>query len=92
MYKLNKFEISNGQVSALYKRQLKRMLQLVEEYELVKAKQHPEFKKANEFYDKHKLCRQNFLKYYARYMMSGRSPALLLPIKPTFTRESFHLS
>ena len=43
---------------------------LIAEYELVKAKQHPKYKKVGEFYLAHNTCRQNFLKYYGRYRNS----------------------
>jgi len=51
---------------------------LIEEYELVKKKKHPQFKFATEFYKFHKICRQNFMKFYHRFKHS-RDDNLLLP-------------
>lgn len=53
---------------------------LITEYEQVKAKQHPVFKFANDFYLAHHLDRRVFLKYYNRYKQSGK-PEDLLPRK-----------
>jgi hypothetical protein len=54
---------------------------LIKEYELVKAKLHPRFKYAKEFYQHHGTCAQTFLKYYARYKESGDDLSSLLPGK-----------
>ncbi len=43
---------------------------LVSEYELVKEKKHPNFKKVKHFYLAHNTCPQTFLKYYGRYKAS----------------------
>ena len=43
---------------------------LISEYELVKSKKHPTFKRVKEFYEAHGTCAQTFLKYYARYKRS----------------------
>jgi transposase InsO family protein len=53
---------------------------LITEYELVKAKQHPVFRLAKEFYSAHDTDRRSFLKYYNRYKQSGK-PEDLLPRK-----------
>src|SRR3954470_7630113 len=53
---------------------------LIVEYEQVKAKQHPHFKYAREFYDAHGTCAQSFLKYYNRFKQSN-NPSDLLPGK-----------
>jgi transposase InsO family protein len=53
---------------------------LITEYECVKAKQHPRYRFAKEFYSAHHLDRRVFLKYYNRYRQSGR-PEDLLPRK-----------
>jgi hypothetical protein len=50
---------------------------LIKEYESVKAKRHPQFKKAKDFYLHHNTCAQSFLKYYNRYKQSGRQDDLL---------------
>ena len=53
----------------------------VHEYEQVKAGLHPEFKKVGEFYKAKKIQRQNFSKYYNRYLQSNRDVNALLPQK-----------
>lgn len=53
---------------------------LIQEYEQVKAKQHPVFRFVKEFYQHHGTCPQTFLKYYARYQQS-KDPNDLLPQK-----------
>ena len=40
---------------------------LVREYEQVKAKKHPRFRFAQDFYKFHGTSRQTFAKYYNRY-------------------------
>lgn len=50
---------------------------LIREYELVKAKQHPSYKLAKEFYTAHDTDRRSFLKYYNRFKQSGKESDLL---------------
>jgi IS30 family transposase len=50
---------------------------LIKEYELVKVKQHPVFRFAQEFYLAHNTDRRSFLKYYNRYKQSGKDIDLL---------------
>lgn len=50
---------------------------LIKEYELVKAKQHPEFSLVEQFYKAHDTERKNFLKYYNRFKQSGKESDLL---------------
>jgi len=54
---------------------------LIEEYEAVKAKRHPLYIKAKDFYQAHNTCAQTFLKYYGRYKASGKDLASFLPGK-----------
>jgi hypothetical protein len=54
---------------------------LIAEYELVKSKKHPSFKYVKDFYLAHGTSRQSFLKYYNRFLQSGRSVESLLPEK-----------
>lgn len=49
---------------------------LIKEYEQVKAKQHPVYKLAKDFYLAHGTDRRSFLKYYNRYKQSGKESAL----------------
>lgn len=50
---------------------------LIKEYELVKAKQHPIYKLAKDFYAAHDTDRRSFLKYFNRYKQSGKESDLL---------------
>lgn len=50
---------------------------LIREYEEVKKKVHPRYKKVKEFYKAHDTCAQSFLKYYNRYKQSGREEDLV---------------
>ena len=53
---------------------------LIREYELVKAKRHPNFRFVQDFYKFHGTSRQTFAKYYNRYRREG-SEGTLLPLK-----------
>lgn len=57
------------------------MLKHVEEYEQVKAKEHPDYKHARAFFAAKGICYQNFYKFYRRYRELGRDPLALLPIR-----------
>ncbi len=50
---------------------------LISEYELVKAKKHPKYRFAQEFYKAHDTDRRSFLKYYNRFKKSGNKQDLL---------------
>jgi transposase InsO family protein len=49
----------------------------IAEYELIKAGRHARFKFVSDFYQVHKLTRQNFIKYYNRYKSMGTEGSLL---------------
>ena len=53
---------------------------LIREYELVKARKHPHFRFAQDFYTFHGTNRQTFAKYYNRFLLH-RSESALLPRK-----------
>lgn len=50
---------------------------LIREYEQVKNKIHPIYKKAKDFYKAHDTCAKSFLKYYNRYKQAGKEIDLL---------------
>lgn len=50
---------------------------LIKEYELVKAKRHPQFRFLQDFYAFHGTSRQTFAKYYNRFRQLGSDDALL---------------
>ena len=53
---------------------------LIGEYQLVKAKKHPQFRFVQDFYNFHGTNRQTFAKYYNRFRKLGADGALL-PLK-----------
>jgi len=67
----------NTQDLTLARNYLQKYQFLITEYELVKAKQHPKFKFAHEFYKAHDTDRRSFLKYYNRFRQSGNKNDLL---------------
>ncbi len=50
---------------------------LINEYKVVKAKKHVKYKFVKDFYTAHGIDRRTFLKYYNRYMQSGKEEDLL---------------
>lgn len=50
---------------------------LITEYEQVKRKEHPVYKKVQDFYKAHDTCGKSFLKYYNRYKQNGKASDLL---------------
>lgn len=50
---------------------------LISEYELIKAKKHPDFKFVQDFYKAHDTDRRSFIKYYNRFKQSGKVVDLL---------------
>ena len=60
---------------------------LVREYELVKAKCHPQFRFVQDFYAFHDTSRQTFAKYYNRYRLSGSDNGLL-PLNPNPPKDT----
>ena len=71
----------NSKDTTLKKNYIQKYQFLIAEYELVKARKHPTFKFAKEFYIHHGTCPQTFLKYYARYKAESGDVTALLPQK-----------
>ena len=71
----------NTNDTTLKKNYIQKYQFLISDYELVKAKKHPIFKKVGDFCAYHGTCRQTFLKYYGRYKNSGQDVESLLPGK-----------
>lgn len=63
------------------KNTIRYMLGYVEEYELVKKKEHKEYKTARSLFAAKGICYQNFYKFYRRYIESGRDEQSLLPTR-----------
>lgn len=72
---------NNNTDNTLKKNYIQTYQHLISEYEVVKLKQHPNYKKVSEFYKAHGTCAQTFLKYYARYKQSNGKEDSLLPGK-----------
>jgi IS30 family transposase len=77
----NNISRSYGQGSVLERRHINSMIRNVEEYELTKSGNHSLFSTLDEFYTNKNICRQNFLKYYKRYVNANREIESLLPRK-----------
>jgi transposase InsO family protein len=71
---------SNSRDETLKKNYIQKYQFLVQEYERVKAREHPTFRYVKDFYAFHGTCAQVFLKYYGRYRQSG-DPDAFLPQK-----------
>ena len=65
---------------------------LIKEYELVKAKQHPQFRFLQDFYAFHGTNRQTFAKYYNRFRQAGSADALLPRKRGSEVEEPAHLA
>ena len=74
-------ERSIGQGRTMERRHIDQMLRNIDEYDLVKSKKHSTYRMAEEFYAAKGLCKQNFLKYYRRYVNAGREIGALIPHK-----------
>jgi transposase InsO family protein len=78
---MGRIDRSNGQDATMERRHINAMLRNIAEYESVKRKAHKEFRTAQEFYEAKGICKQNFLKYYRRYLIGNRDIESLLPHK-----------
>jgi hypothetical protein len=67
--------------TTMQKNTINYMLKYVEEFELVKSKQHKEYRFARDFFKAKKICFQNFYKFYSRFIASGRDVESLLPFR-----------
>ena len=68
---------NNSQDETIERNYLAYYRRLIPEYELVKAKKHPRFRFAQDFYDAYKTDRRTFRKYYNRFKQSGDERDLL---------------
>lgn len=78
---MGRIDRSGGQDATMERRHIKNMLANIEEYEAIKSNKHASIKHASEFYEKRGVCKQNFLKYYRRYLNHGRETSALIPHK-----------
>ena len=65
----------------LYNHRTRRYVEFVKEYELIKQKQHTEFRQVQDWARARKIDKRNFLKYYNRFKQSGGDVTSLLPQK-----------
>lgn len=68
---------NNSQDRTISRNYIQKYRFLIKEYELIKAKNHPTFRFVKDFYTAHDTDRRSFLKYYNRYMQSGKREDLL---------------
>lgn len=78
---MGRIDRSGGQDRVMERRHIDQMLRHIDEYDQVKQGVHKEYKLATEFYQSRGICKQNFLKYYRRYIDSGRDIKSLIPHK-----------
>lgn len=78
---MGRIDRSSGQDNVMERRHINAMLNNIKEYELIKNKQHPSFNILEDFYRNKGICRQNFLKYYRRFLISNRNIESLIPKK-----------
>jgi transposase InsO family protein len=78
---MGRIDRSGGQDKTMEKRHIQQMIRHMEEYEQVKRGEHPKYKQVKDFYEDKGLCKQNFLKYYRRYVNGGREISVLIPHK-----------
>lgn len=78
---MGRIDRSDGQDLAMERRHINAMLRNMAEYELVKNKKHSAFLNLEDFYQSKGICRQNFLKYYRRFLLSNRDVESLIPKK-----------
>lgn len=65
----------------LEKEHIKDMLRIFAEYEEVKTGNHKQYNYVQELFDAKGVCKQNFHKYYRRYLLNNRDENHLLPRK-----------
>lgn len=78
---MGRIDRSGGQDATLERRHIQQMVRYIDEYEQVKRKEHPKYRTAKAFYEAKQLIKQNFLKYYRRYIDAGRNIESLIPHK-----------
>lgn len=78
---MGRIDRAKGQDATMERRHIHAMLNNIDEYELVKSKKHPKYQTATDFYDGAKICKQNFLKYYRRFINANRELSALIPHK-----------
>lgn len=75
------------------KRYLEKFAFIVMDYEAIKKRQHPHYKKCSDLFKVHRMDRRIFNKYYHRYLEAGRDINALIPRKrgPRFRSNAIDL-
>jgi len=69
--------LTESKDKTIERERIKKYKFLVKEYELIKQKKHSKFKFVSDFYNRHNLKRQTFIKYYNRYLQTLSDYALI---------------
>lgn len=78
---MGRIDRSQGQDATMARRHIQQMVQHIDEYEQVKRNTHPKYRTAQSFYEAKGILKQNFLKYYRRYVAADREVQALIPLK-----------
>lgn len=76
---MGRIDRSCGQDATMERRHINAMLRNIEEYELIKTRKHPKYILVQDFFDDIRICKQNFHKYYRRYINHNRDLSALIP-------------
>ena len=76
---MGRVDTSGGQDAVMQRRHINAMLRSFEEYEQIKTKDHGEYNTVTEFFEARGLCKQNFHKYYRRFLSAKRDISSLIP-------------
>ena len=79
---MGRIDRARGQDATMERRHIRMMERSIKEYRLIKSNQHPKYQKVSEFFRDVGICRQNFHKYYRRYIIAGEDISALIPYKP----------
>jgi hypothetical protein len=78
---MGRIDRNNGQDRTMGRRHIHQMIRYIDEYEQVKKKEHIKYQLSRDFFADKGICKQNFLKYYLRYVEGGREISALIPHK-----------
>jgi transposase InsO family protein len=76
---MGRIDIRSGPDLVMERRHINAMLRNFEEYESIKSKQHKTFSTVGAFFETKGICKQNFHKYYRRFIHSKRDINSLIP-------------
>jgi transposase InsO family protein len=78
---MGRVDKSGSYDKTLEKYHIKNMLRVFTEYEEIKSGKHKKYQYVEELFKANGMCRQNFHKYYKRYLLNNRDINQLLPKK-----------